>query len=137
MDSAKPLALKARIGEFAEHTTESACACAVMMVQGQLLMLSAAHWIVALETGFISGFIATVLIMLGRATRPWVISVIVGIVTTTVDFLIHSGDFVPVLVEALLTGLGAALLALLLTTIIRFFYRKRQVQSESAKPDTL
>ena len=34
-----------RAGEFVGHTVESACACAVVMVQGQFLLLSAAHWL--------------------------------------------------------------------------------------------
>ena len=116
--------LRARAVEFAEHTTEASCACAVMMVQGQLLLLSAAHWMVAIQTGVLAGALGTVLIALGRATRPWIVSAIVGVATTIADFIVHSGSFVAVLVEAILTGIGAAALAFAVTAVVRRLWRR-------------
>jgi len=115
-----------RVGEFAEHSTEATCACAIMMVQGQLMLLSAAHWVIAIQTGVIAGVIATLLVIIGRATKPWIISTVLGVVTACVDYFIHSAEFGPVFIEPLLTGLGAGILSLIVTTTIRHFYRKRQ-----------
>ena len=116
--------VRSRASEFTEHSTEAGCACAVMMVQGQLAMISLAHWIVALQTGLISGALATFLVVVGKVSRPWVVSLIVGAATTVADFLVHSGEFVPVVIEALLTGLGAGLLALIITSTVRYVSRR-------------
>jgi hypothetical protein len=125
--------LQSRIGEFAEHSTEATCACAIMMVQGQLMLLSAAHWVIAIQTGLIAGVISTLLIIIGRATKPWIISAVLGLVTACVDFFVHASEFGPVFIEPLLTGIGAGLLSLIVTTIIRYLYR--QLRSRSAEPD--
>lgn len=118
---------KTYAGEFAGQSAEAACACAIMMVQGQLLLLTAAHWVIALQTGLISGAFATLLIIVGRVTRPWVISTVLGGVTTIVDYFVHSGgDFIRVLVEALLTGVGAGLLSLLVTAILHYLFRRQR-----------
>lgn len=97
-----------------------------MMVQGQLFLLSAAHWLIAIQTGIVAGVIATMLVLIGRATKPWIISMVLGVVTACVDFFIHSAEFGPVFVEPLLTGLGAGILSFLVTSFVRFVYRKRQ-----------
>jgi hypothetical protein len=116
--------LKARAAEFATQTLESTCACAVVMVQGQLLLLTATHWLIAAQTGLIAGAISTTLLTIGRAPRPWVLSVVLGVATFIADFMIHSGELVDVLTEALVTGVGAAVLAYAITHALRWLRRR-------------
>jgi hypothetical protein len=116
--------LRQRAEEFVGHTVESACACAVVMVQGQLFLLSAAHWLIALQTGLIAGALSSMLLAFGRAPRPWVLAVVLGGATAVADFIVHSGDFTEVLVEAIVTGVGAAILAYALTHAFRWLRRK-------------
>jgi hypothetical protein len=115
--------LTARAGQFVGNTVESACACAVVMVQGQLLLLSAAHWLIALQTGLLAGALSSVLLAFGRAPRPWVLSVVLGLATAVADFIVHSGDLLDVLMEAVITGIGAAVLAYALTYAFRWLRR--------------
>ena len=119
-------AVRTYAGNFAEQSTEAACACAIMMVQGQILLLSVTHWAIALQTGLTSGAIATALIVVARMTKPWMIAVVLGLITAIVDFFVHPGDFGPVFAEAVLTGIGAGILSLLVTAAIRFVIRRRQ-----------
>ena len=116
--------IKHRVAQFLGHTTESACACAIVMVQGQLFLLSAAHWLVALQTGLLAGAISSMLLAFGRAPRPWVLSVMLGAATAVADFIVHSGDLGDVLLEAVVTGVGAAVLAYALTHAFRWLRRK-------------
>lgn len=58
------------------------------------------------------------LLLLANTTNRVVISVILGVVTGVVDFFIHEGMFGP---EAVVTGLGAAVLAYALSTIAAYY----------------
>ena len=124
MNPKESRSISERAGEFIGHTVESACACAVVMVQGQLLLLSAAHWLIALQTGLLAGALSSMLLAFGRAPRPWVLAVVLGGATAVADFIVHSGEFVDVLVEAIVTGVGAAILAYALTHAFRWLKRK-------------
>lgn len=94
------------------------------MVQGQLLLLSAAHWLIALQTGLLAGALSSMLLAFGRAPRPWVLAVVLGGATAVADFIVHSGELVDVLVEAIVTGVGAAILAYALTHAFRWLRRR-------------
>ena len=118
--------MKTKTSLFTENIAESACSCLIMMVQGNMLLLTLGHWLIAMETGIFAGTIATALILKGRVTRPWVISVILGIVTAVIDFLVHPGRYVSILLEAALTGLGAAILSLLAAKIVGYINHRRE-----------
>jgi hypothetical protein len=124
MPSNESRSIKSRLAQFLGQTTESACACAIVMVQGQLFLLSAAHWLVALQTGLIAGALSNLLLAFGRSPRPWVLSLVLGAATAVADFIVHSGDLVDVLVEAIVTGVGAGVLAYALTYAFRWLRRK-------------
>ena len=64
------------------------------------------------------------LLAFGRAPRPWVLALILGGATAVADFIVHSGDLVDVLVEAVVTGVGAAILAYALTHAFRWLRRR-------------
>ena len=101
-----------------ENVAESTTACLVAMVQGNLPTISLTHWIIASRTGFIAGTIATAAIFFARTRQRWLVSSVLGTVTIVVDFWVHPGHFGPVAVEAIVTGVGATVLSLLMGTVI-------------------
>lgn len=121
--------MKSKTALFAENITESACSCLLMMVQGNLLLVTLGHWLVAMETGLIAGTIASILMVKGRAAKPWVISAVLGGVTACVDFFVHSGRLISVITEAVLTGIGAAILSLVVEYVVRRVLSKYRVKS--------
>jgi len=111
--------MKRKVAPFVENIAESTTACLVTMVQGNLLALSLTHWMIASRTGVIAGVIASVALLLARAQRRWVVSAVLGIVTAVVHYLVHPGRFGPAAMEAVVTGLGAALLSYLVGVTIQ------------------
>ena len=61
------------------------------------------------------------LILLARTKRRWVVAAVLGTVTGVVDYFVHPGNFGPVFVEAIVTGLGAALLSFVIGAAVRRF----------------
>jgi hypothetical protein len=101
-----------KVKPYFENTTEAALACLVTMVQGDLMSLTAAHWFIASQTGLIAGAITATAILLTRLRRPWIISLSLGAVTAIVDYFVHPGMLSTyAIVEAIITGLGAAVLS--------------------------
>jgi len=111
--------MKRKVAPFVENIAESTTACLVTMVQGNLVALSLTHWVIASRTGLIAGVIASVAVWLARAQARWVVSVVLGLVTAVVDYLVHPGQFGPIAMEAAVTGLGAALLSHLVGAMIQ------------------
>lgn len=104
---------------YLENVTEAGCACLVTMVQGNFLALGIAHWVIASQTGLIAGAIAGTTILAARLRRQWVISLTLGVITAAVDFYVHPGTLgTMAIAEALITGLGAALLSCLVSQLI-------------------
>ena len=110
--------MKGKISPFLENIAESTTACLVTMVQGNLMALTLGHWLIASQTGLVAGTVSSAAILLARTKKRWVISLTLGSVTVVVDFLVHPGMFGPVVLEAAVTGLGAALLSLLVGGLI-------------------
>lgn len=120
---------KPKVAPLIENISESTAACLVAMVQGNLLALSTAHWLIASRTGLIAGVVATVAILLARTDRRWIISLALGLITGVVDYLVHPGGFGAAWAEAAVTGLAAASLSLLVGTLLR---RSRRVSIPAA-----
>jgi uncharacterized membrane protein len=99
-----------------------------MMVQGNLLAVGLSHWLVAAETGLIAGSITALLLTIWKTARVWVVALLLGVVTSLTDFLVHPGNFGPVFMEAALTGLGAAMLAFVIGTLWRRITGRRKTQ---------
>ena len=118
-----------KIVPFVEYTAESMTACLVFMVQGNMLALTVTHLLSASQTGIIAGGIAAVGLYFARASRRWVISIALGVITAVVDYFVHPGMFGSVATEALVTGLGAAILSYLVGTAIRYARTKKAVTS--------
>ena len=116
--------MKKLVTPFVEYLTESTTACLVTMVQGNLLALTASHLLIASETGIFAGVLTAITLGVTKTDRRWIISVVLGITTAIVDYLVHPGMFGAVAVEAIVTGLGAALLSYLAGTAMRYFKQK-------------
>jgi hypothetical protein len=113
--------MKRAIIPFIEYFAEAATACLVTMVQGNMLVVTAARLLVASQTGLIAGAIAALGLYFARASTRLAISITLGVVTAVVDYLVHPGMFGTVVTEALVTGVGAAVLSYLIGTAIQYF----------------
>ena len=118
-------ALTKRVAPFVENVAESTTACIFMMVQGNLLALSLAHWAIATQTGLIAGTLAAAAIVISRVSKRWVVSLVLGITTAIVDFFVHPGMFESVILEAILTGIGAAILSYLVGMVMHAYRARR------------
>jgi len=116
--------MKKNIAPLIEYVAESTTACLVMMVHGNVLALTTGHLLIASQTGVVAGAIATVSIFIARASKRWIISFVLGVVTSIVDFFTHPGMSGTIATEAVITGLGAAILSYLVGTALRYFPAK-------------
>ena len=115
---------KPKLAPFAENIAESTTACLVTMVQGNLLAISLQHWVIASQTGVMAGVVATVAILLAHEKRRWLISTLLGVTTAFVDYLVHPGQFGPAVAEAVVTGIGAAVLSFVVGSLVTRFRRR-------------
>lgn len=113
--------LKKKAGPLIEYASESTTACLVTMVQGNLLSLSIGHLLIASQTGVIAAAVATLTLLLARARSRWIIAAVLGVSTAVVDFFVHDGQFGPIAMEAIVTGLAAAILSYGIGTAIQAF----------------
>ena len=111
--------LKEKVTPFIENVTESATACLLTMVQGNVLALTLGHWLIASRTGVVAGALATVATLLIGARSKWVIAAVLCIGTATVDYVIHPTHFGVAVAEALVTGLVAGALSVLVSMLRR------------------
>lgn len=104
--------MKDKIVPFVENIAESGAACLVTMVQGNLLLLGMSHWITASQTGLIAGTAAATAMTFTRTRNRVVLALVLGATTAVVDYFVHPGMIgeSPV-IEAIVTGLGAAALS--------------------------
>ena len=61
--------MKEHARTFGENAAEAATACMIAMVQGNLLVLSLSHWLIATQTGLLAGA-ATTAFRLPRTRQP-------------------------------------------------------------------
>lgn len=112
--------LNKRVVPLVEYIAESTTACLVTMVQGNLLALTFSHLLIASQTGIVAGTVASVAVFLGRNNKRWVVSLALGTATAIVDYFVHPGMFGPVALEAVVTGIAAAVLSYLVGTGVKF-----------------
>ena len=94
---------------------EAAGVCLLLMVHGNLLALTAAHFLIATKTGLLAVSPAVGLTFTSHARRlanRWSASAFLGICTFAADALIHRSHYSGEYTEAALTGLGAFLFSL-------------------------
>lgn len=116
--------MKKKAVPLIEYVSESTMACLVTMVQGNLLALTMGHLLVASQTGVIAGAIATVGIVASKTNQRWKISLILGLATGVVDYFVHPGMFGTAATEAIVTGIGAAVLSHLVGGLISLLKTK-------------
>ena len=116
--------LNKRVAPLVEYVAESTTACLVTMVQGNLLALTFSHLLIASQTGIVAGTITSVALFLGRNSKRWVVSLALGTATAIVDYFVHPGMFGPVALEAVVTGVAAAVLSYLVGTSVKMAHAK-------------
>jgi len=101
---------------FYKRFLESAPACLLIMVKGDPFALTLGHWIVASETGCLTGAIAVGLSALkpGLEENKFVMAGATGFITAVADLIVHPSHFGGYHTEALVTGIAAGLLCLAL-----------------------
>jgi hypothetical protein len=116
--------MKEKLAPFLEYFAESTTACLVTMVQGNMLAIGASHLLIASQTGVTAGAIAYISVLLAKTGKRWAISLILGTVTGVVDYFVHPGMFGTIVTEAIVTGIGAAVLSYLVGTAVQHFRKK-------------
>lgn len=98
--------------------SEAWTACMVCMVEGDLSVLTLDHALVASQTGAGCGTAVALSYVLGIKNR-WTIIWLTGVMTMFTDFLVHPTHFGPEMMEAVVTGLGAMMLAIITSRYLR------------------
>jgi hypothetical protein len=109
----KPLA------PLVENVTESAAACLIAMTQGNLLTLTLTHWLIASRTGLLAGAVVAAALWLAGERRRWMIAALLALATIAADYVSHPSHFGGILGEALVTGLVAGALSLVVGRVWR------------------
>jgi len=111
--------MKDKVAPFVEYVAESATACLVTMVQGNILAVTLSHVLIASQTGVIAAAIAAASLFVSRTDRRWIISTVLGLTTGVVDYFVHPGMFGTVVTEAIVTGVVAGVLSYLVGALVR------------------
>ena len=117
--------MKSKTTLFVENIAESASSCLIMMVQGNMLLLTLGHWLIAMETGLFAGTIASALILKGRMFKP----IVLGVITAIADYFVHSSQNENMIIEAVLTGIGASIISYSVSLFVRFVQRRIRFNS--------
>lgn len=103
---------------FVENIAESTTACLITMVQGNVLALGLGHWLIASQTGIAAGTITAAATLLVKTGKRWLISLLLGLITAVVDYFVHPGMLGSGVTEAIVTGIGAAVLSYLVGAVV-------------------
>jgi hypothetical protein len=121
--------MKIKVAPYAENMCEAGLSCLLTMVQGNVLALTVSHWLIASQTGLLAGAIVGTTVIAAKLRRPWVVSLVLGVITTVVDAAVHPAQFgVESLTEAAVTGVGAFVLSLAVGETLGRWRRKRTAQ---------
>ncbi len=123
--------MKPRIAPILENVSEATVACLVTMVQGNLLAFTVSHWIIASQTGVIAGVATSAVLFAAHTSKRWIVALLLGLVTGVVDYYVHPGMFGSAMTEAIVTGIGAAVLSYLAGTALQFWRARRAIPDSS------
>ena len=105
---------------FGKRLGESASSCALIMTQGNVAALSLPHWLVALQTGMIAAIATVADIIYGNKTwteNKYAMAGIIGFFTAVADMFVHPSGFGGPTTEAIVTGIGAGILCLVMSKV--------------------
>jgi hypothetical protein len=100
---------------FGHKGVEAGALCLLLMVQGNVLGLTAAHFVIAGKTGVLAVLPALGLSFTGYAhhlVNRWTSSAFLGICTFVADSFVHASHYPGEYTEAALTGIGAFLFSI-------------------------
>ncbi len=106
---------KEKLKLLAEKFGEAWTACMVCMVQGDLTVLTLNHAITASKTGIIAGIAIVISSYWHRIDNKYGLIWATGVLTAVADIVVHPSQFGPQWAEALVTGVGAGILAWVLS----------------------
>lgn len=118
--------MKRRLTLLIENMGESTLACLLAMVQGNVLAVTASHWLIASRTGIVAGLAAGVVLLAIQRLNKWIIAGTLAAVTAVVDYFSHPAMFGPFATEAIVTGLAAGALSLLVARVGSGWLMRRQ-----------
>ena len=121
--------MEKKLKSLMEYFSESTTACLVTMVQGNILSLTLFHFSVAAQTGLFAGLSTFLMIYVTKLKSKWSIALLLGMFTAIVDFFVHPGSFGTVITEAVVTGIGAAVLSFIFGFILDFCLRAKKIQA--------
>ena len=108
-----------KLALFGQAIAKVAPPCLMLMVQGNMSAITLMHWMTAFKT---AGIVGLVLVALSFSIKTKAISDnkysmagLVALVTTIVDLNMHPSHFAGDTTEALMTGIAAGLLWLLVS----------------------
>ena len=101
-----------------------------------MLAITLGHLLIASQTGVVAGAIASITLLAAKATSRWIISLVLGLITAVVDYFVHPGMFGTVAVEAVVTGIAAAVLSYLVGMAVRLISDRRVKASRPPDTDT-
>ncbi|MBU3629374.1 hypothetical protein [Polynucleobacter sp. AP-Reno-20A-A9] len=104
---------------FFRRTSEAVPACLFAMVQGNLVIITWAHWVIALRTGAAAGFVMVVMSYVEPKTwlhNKYTTGALTGIATALSDYFVHPAGFTG---EAIATGFAAAILCVLYSFVVK------------------
>jgi len=103
-----------RLRKTVETFSQAWIACLLAMVQGNVLVLTVYHAKVAAKTGALTAISYFVCSFIATLDNKWANAMVVGLLTAFADILIHPTHFGPEWGEAVVTGIGAGTLAIIL-----------------------
>jgi len=106
--------LKQKAKLLGQKFLEAWSACSLIMVQGDLSALSLKHFLIAAETGSLTG-VAFVAISFTKIKNKYAPVWLTGVLTAIADILVHPTHFGPHWAEAAATGALAAFFAFIFT----------------------
>lgn len=120
--------MKRNTKSLVEGVCESSAACLLVMVQGNILVLTLTHLFVASQTGAIAGVACFAISFFTKLNKPWLTPVLLGICTGTVDYMVHPSSIGGAFTEAIVTGIAAGILSYAIGLIVRLLRAKKHAK---------
>lgn len=110
---------KEKLTIFFRRASEAVPACLFAMVQGNLTIITWAHWVTALRTGASAGLVMVALSYVEPKAwlhNKYTTGALTGMATALSDYFVHPAGFTG---EAIVTGFAAAMLCILYSFVVK------------------